>query len=110
MTLSLANSTSLHPVQAILGIIIFGRLFGSVGIILAVPAFVSGKIMLDNIHAGITSASPKATPWPHISSCYGVHRLQGCSGGRRSGVEHQQQALEVPQRSGVPGSCRAGNR
>ena len=57
-----ANSVNLHPVQAILGIIIFGSLFGTVGIILAVPAIVSGKIVFNNIYADMANASLKATP------------------------------------------------
>jgi predicted PurR-regulated permease PerM len=57
-----ANSVNLHPVQAILGIIIFGSLFGTVGIILAVPAIVSGKLVFNNIYADMANASLKATP------------------------------------------------
>jgi len=57
-----ASSVNLHPVQAILGIIIFGSLFGTVGIILAVPAIVSGKIVFNNIYADMANASLKATP------------------------------------------------
>jgi predicted PurR-regulated permease PerM len=57
-----ANSVNLHPVQAILGIIIFGSLFGTVGIILAVPEIVSGKIVFNNIYADIANASLKEAP------------------------------------------------
>ena len=57
-----ANSVNLHPVQAILGIIIFGSLFGTVGIILAVPAIAAGKIVFKNIYTDIANASLKATP------------------------------------------------
>lgn len=57
-----ANAVNLHPVQAILGIIIFGSLFGTVGIILAVPAIAAGKIVFKNIYADTANASLKATP------------------------------------------------
>jgi len=56
-----ANSVNLHPVQAILGIIIFGSLFGTVGIILAVPAIAAGKIVFKNIYTDIANANLKAT-------------------------------------------------
>jgi predicted PurR-regulated permease PerM len=57
-----ANAVNLHPVQAILGIIIFGSFFGTVGIILAVPAIAAGKIVFKNIYADMANASLKATP------------------------------------------------
>jgi len=57
-----ANAVNLHPVQAILGIIIFGSLFGTVGIILAVPAIAAGKIVFKNIYADMANASLRATP------------------------------------------------
>jgi len=57
-----ANAVNLHPVQAILGIIIFGSLFGTVGIIVAVPAIAAGKIVFKNIYTDIANASLKATP------------------------------------------------
>lgn len=57
-----AGAVNLHPVQAILGIIIFGSLFGTVGIILAVPAIAAGKIVFKNIYADMANASLKATP------------------------------------------------
>jgi predicted PurR-regulated permease PerM len=57
-----ANAVNLHPVQAILGIIIFGSLFGTVGVILAVPAIAAGKIVFENIYADMANASLKATP------------------------------------------------
>jgi predicted PurR-regulated permease PerM len=60
-----ANAVNLHPVQAILGIIIFGSLFGTVGIILAVPAIAAGKIVFKNIYADMANASLKATPQGH---------------------------------------------
>jgi predicted PurR-regulated permease PerM len=57
-----AGAVNLHPVQAILGIIIFGSSFGRVGIILAVPAIAAGKIVFKNIYADMANANLKATP------------------------------------------------
>ena len=57
-----ANAVDLHPVQAILGIIVFGSLFGTVGVILAVPAIAAGKIVFKNIYADMANANLKATP------------------------------------------------
>lgn len=54
-----ANAVNLHPVQAILGIIIFGSLFGTIGVILAVPAIATGKIVFKNIYADMANASLK---------------------------------------------------
>ena len=55
-----AHAVNLHPVQAIFGIIIFGSLFGTIGIILAVPAIAAGKIVFNNIYADMANASLKA--------------------------------------------------
>ena len=52
-----ANAANLHPVQAILGIFIFGALFGTIGIILAVPAIAACKIVFRNIYADMANAS-----------------------------------------------------
>ena len=57
-----ANAVNLHPVQAILGIIVCGSLFGTIGVILAVPAIAAGKIVFKNIYADMANASLKATP------------------------------------------------
>lgn len=57
-----ANAADLHPVQAILGIIIFGSLFGTIGVILAVPAIAAGKIVIRNIYADMANANLEATP------------------------------------------------
>ncbi len=54
-----ANAVNLHPVQAILGILIFGSLFGTIGIILAVPAIATVKIVFKNIYADMANASLK---------------------------------------------------
>ncbi len=55
-----AGAVNLHPVQAILGIIVFGSLFGTLGVILAVPAIAAGKIVFKNIYADMANASLKA--------------------------------------------------
>ena len=47
--------------EAIFGIIIFGSLFGTIGIILAVPAIAAGKIVFNNIYSDMANASLKAT-------------------------------------------------
>ena len=57
-----AHAVNLHPVQAIFGIIIFGSLFGTIGIILAVPAIAAGKIVFNNIYADMANASLKEVP------------------------------------------------
>ena len=59
-----ANAVNLHPVQAILGIIIFGSLFGTAGVILAVPAIAAGKIVIGNIYADMANASLKLAGRP----------------------------------------------
>ena len=56
-----AHAVNLHPVQAILGIIIFGSLFGTVGVILAMPAIAAAKIVINNIYADMANASLKST-------------------------------------------------
>lgn len=55
----IANAVNLHPVQVILGIIIFGSLFGTLGVILAIPGIVAGKIVYNNLFADIQNASLK---------------------------------------------------
>jgi putative permease len=57
-----AHAVNLHPVQAIFGIIIFGSLFGTIGIILAMPAIAAGKIVFNNIYADMANASLKEVP------------------------------------------------
>ena len=57
----IANAVNLHPVQVILGIIIFGSLFGTLGVILAIPAIAAGKIVYNNLYADMQNASRKST-------------------------------------------------
>jgi len=52
-----ANSVNLHPVQVIFGIFIFGSLFGTLGVILAIPAIAAAKIVYSNIYADILNDS-----------------------------------------------------
>ncbi|MEM7563023.1 MAG: AI-2E family transporter [Pseudomonadota bacterium] len=52
----IANAVNLHPVQVILGIIIIGSLFGTLGVILAIPAIATGKIIYNNLYADIVNA------------------------------------------------------
>jgi predicted PurR-regulated permease PerM len=55
----IANAVNLHPVQVILGIIIFGSLFGTLGVILAIPAIATAKIIFNNLYADILNESQK---------------------------------------------------
>ena len=55
----IANAVNLHPVQVILGIIIFGSVFGTLGIILAIPAIATAKIIFNNLYADILNNSKK---------------------------------------------------
>ena len=61
-----ANAVNLHPVQAILGIIIFGSLFGTVGVILAVPSIAAARIVMKNIYADMANASLKSSRLPSV--------------------------------------------
>ncbi len=53
----IANAVDLHPVMVILGVIIFGNLFGMVGIILAIPAIAAAKILFNNLYNNIQNSS-----------------------------------------------------
>lgn len=55
----IANAVNLHPVQVILSIIIFGSLFGTLGVILAIPAVAVAKIVYNNLFTDILIASLK---------------------------------------------------
>ena len=56
----IATAVNLHPVMVILGIIIFGSVFGTLGVILAIPAIATAKIIYLNIYADILNASQKS--------------------------------------------------
>ncbi len=62
----IAQAVNLHPVQVILGIIIFGSVFGTLGVILAIPAIATAKIIYDNLYADILNAHRKIAS-PEIS-------------------------------------------
>jgi len=49
----IANAVDLHPVLAIVGILVFGNLFGAIGVILAIPAMAAIKIIHRNLYADI---------------------------------------------------------
>jgi putative permease len=53
----IANVVDLHPVLVIVGIIIFGNLFGAIGVILAIPSLATIKIIYRNIYADIHNDS-----------------------------------------------------
>lgn len=53
----IANAVDLHPVLVILGILIFGNLFGTIGVILAIPALAAVKIIYSNLYSDIYNAS-----------------------------------------------------
>jgi predicted PurR-regulated permease PerM len=55
----IANAVNLHPVQVILGIIIFGSLFGTLGVVLAIPAIATAKIIFNNLYADILNEGQK---------------------------------------------------
>ena len=52
----IANAVNLHPVEVILGIMIIGNAFGTIGVILAIPAIATAKIIYQNLHADTRSA------------------------------------------------------
>lgn len=49
----IANAVNLHPVLVIFGLIIFGNLFGTIGVILAIPAMAAIKIIQKNLYSDI---------------------------------------------------------
>jgi len=53
----IANAVDLHPVLVITGIIIFGNLFGTIGVILAIPAIAAAKIIYTNLYSDVYNAS-----------------------------------------------------
>lgn len=52
-----ASAVNLHPVVVILGVLIFGNIFGMVGIILAIPAIATAKILFTNLYSNIYNTS-----------------------------------------------------
>lgn len=55
----IASSVDLHPVLVILGVIIFGNLFGTIGVILAIPALATVKIINQCLYSDIANAKNK---------------------------------------------------
>jgi predicted PurR-regulated permease PerM len=55
----IAQAVNLHPVQVVLGIIIFGSVFGTLGVILAIPAIATAKIVYNNLYTDILNAHRK---------------------------------------------------
>lgn len=55
----IANAVNLHPVEVIVGIIIIGTAFGTVGVILAIPAIATAKIVFSNLYIDYDNASSK---------------------------------------------------
>lgn len=53
----IANAVDLHPVLVIVGVLIFGNLFGTIGVILAIPALATAKIIYTNLYSDIYNAS-----------------------------------------------------
>ncbi len=53
----IANAVDLHPVPVIVGILIFGNLFGAIGVILAIPALAAAKIIFNNLYQHAYNAS-----------------------------------------------------
>ncbi len=56
----IAGAVDLHPVLVIVGLIIFGSLFGTIGVILAIPALATAKIIFSNLYSDIYNASQTA--------------------------------------------------
>ena len=52
----IANAVNLHPVLVIVGILIFGNLFGTIGVILAIPSLAAAKIIYTNLYLDIYNA------------------------------------------------------
>ncbi len=49
----IANAVNLHPLMVIIGIIVFGNLFGFIGMVLAIPALSTANIIYCGLHQGI---------------------------------------------------------
>jgi len=50
-----ANAVNLHPLMVIVGIIVFGNLFGFVGMVVAIPALSTAKIIYCGLKQGINT-------------------------------------------------------
>ncbi len=56
----IASAVDLHPVLVIVGVLIFGNLFGTIGVILAIPALATAKIIYTNLYLDFYNASQNA--------------------------------------------------
>lgn len=57
----IANAVNLHPVEVIVGIIIIGTAFGTVGVILAIPAIATAKIIYSNLYTDFHNSGTRPT-------------------------------------------------
>jgi putative permease len=53
----IANAVDLHPVIVIIGIIIFGNVFGFIGMVIAIPAISTANIIFKGLFQGLKSRS-----------------------------------------------------
>ncbi len=53
----IANAVDLHPVIVIIGIIIFGNIFGFIGMVIAIPAISTANIIFKGLFQGLKSRS-----------------------------------------------------
>lgn len=49
----IANSVNLHPLVVIVGILVFGNLFGFIGMVVAIPAISTANIIYNGLHQSI---------------------------------------------------------
>jgi len=56
----IANAVDLHPVIVIIGIIIFGNIFGFIGMVIAIPAISTANIIFQGLFQGLKSRSTTA--------------------------------------------------
>jgi len=48
----IANAVNMHPIIVIIGIIVFGNLFGFIGMIIAIPAISTANLIFRGLHQG----------------------------------------------------------
>jgi len=49
----IANAVNLHPLIVIVGIIVFGNLFGFIGMVIAIPVISTANIIYTGLYQGI---------------------------------------------------------
>jgi len=57
----IANAVNLHPLIVIIGIIVFGNLFGFIGMVVATPTLASANIIYRGLYQGIKTRSDLTT-------------------------------------------------